>query len=69
MVAAAEGEPRLAAVFFQPGCGQQLKLPAKSELGKRTAAACVSLGGGCGFCLAALYGIANGTVEQKEQLS
>ncbi len=66
VVAAAEGEPCLSAVFFRPGCGQQLKLPTQGEFGKRIAAACVSLGGGCGCCLASVYGIANGTVEQKE---
>ncbi len=59
----------MSVVFFRPGCGQQLKLPAQSEFGKIIAAACISLGGGCVCCLASLYGIANGTVEQRERLN
>ncbi len=69
MVAAAGAEPSLAAVLYRPGTGQHLQLPARGEFGKWAAAACISLGGGYGCCFASVYGVSNGTVEQKEHLS
>ena len=67
--ACAEGNPCLAAVLFRPGQGQQIKLPPLGEFTSRVAAACISLGGGCGCCYASAYGIASGTAGQNEKLS
>ena len=67
--ACAEGNPCLAAVLFRPGQGQQIKLPPLGEFTSRVAAACISLGGGCGCCYVSAYGISSGTAGQKEKLS
>jgi hypothetical protein len=59
----------LAAVLYRPGKGQQIPLQVVGELSSRFAAACVSLGGGCGCCVVSVYGVSNPTASQKEQLS
>ena len=63
--ACAEGNPCLAAVLFRPGQGQQIKLPPLGECPSRVAAACVSLGGGCGCCYATAYGFTSAAAGQK----
>ena len=69
VAATAEGSSCLSAVLYRPGHGQQIKLPVVGEFSSRIAAACISLGGGCGCCYASVYGISNSTAGQKEQLS
>ncbi len=69
VAACAKGDEVLAAVLFRPGFGQQLVVECAGEFGKRVAAAVISLGGGCGMCVASVYGITSPTMEQKEQLS
>ena len=69
VAAVAVGNCCLSAVLFRPRHGQQIKLPLVGEFSSRIAAACVSLGGGCGCCYASVYGISNSTAGQKEQLS
>ena len=54
--ACAAGDPCLAAVLFRPGQGQQIQLPPLGAFTSRVAAACISLGGGCGCCLVSAYG-------------
>ncbi len=68
VAAVADGPECLAAVLFRLGTGQVLKLPLRGTFSSRTAAAVVSLGGGCGCCCASVYGISS-TAVQKELLS
>ncbi len=49
--ACADGSPCLAAVLFRPSQGHQIRLPPLGELTARVAAACITLGGGCGCCV------------------
>ena len=65
VAACAEGEVCLSAVLYRPGTGQQIQLKVGGEFGSRFAAACVSLGGGCGCCVVSVYGISSPTAGRS----
>ncbi len=66
VAATAEGSTCLSAVLYRPGHGQRIKLPIQGEFSSLIAAACVSLGGGCGCCYASAGGH-SGAVPRPQQ--